>query len=67
MERIEIDAGHKRIPRRDNVCHGTHDGRSHGNAQKDGRSRGAAPQPLGRIGIPQQGIGDDEHGKTGVP
>ena len=28
---------------------------------------GALPQPLGRIGILQQRIGDDEHGKTAVP
>src|SRR5271169_4957999 len=46
---------------------GTHHSCSRGNTQKDGRAYGTLPQPLGGVGILQQGVGHDERGKTAVP
>jgi hypothetical protein len=38
-----------------------------GNTRKNGRTHRALPHPLCHIGILQQGIGYDRHGKTSVP
>jgi hypothetical protein len=65
--RIERNAGQSRILRYNDKNRRTHDSGGSCDTRNDSRTHGAMPQALGRIGILQEGIGDDQHRKSNVP